>query len=67
MGYLNPALNFGISVASNNWEKHYVYWVGTFAGGVLAAILNGLIFASDDALWIVKIMNRRRYFPERIT
>ena len=67
MGYLNPALNFGISAASNNWEKHYVYWVGTVAGGVLAAILHGLIFASDDALWIVKIVNRRRYFPERIT
>ncbi|CAB3979176.1 probable aquaporin TIP-type [Paramuricea clavata] len=61
-GYLNPVLNFGIAVASGTWTKHYVYWVGTALGGIIATILHGLIFASDDQLWI----KSRNYVPERI-
>lgn len=61
-GYLNPALNFGIAVASGTWTKHYVYWVGTMLGGMIAAILHGLVFASEDQLWI----KPRNNVPERI-
>ena len=61
-GYLNPVLNFGIAVASGTWTKHYVYWVGTALGGILATLLHGLVFAVDDQLWITP----RSYVPERI-
>ncbi|XP_028398267.1 aquaporin TIP2-1-like [Dendronephthya gigantea] len=63
-GYLNPVLNFGIAVASGSWTKHYVYWIGTGFGGILATLLHGLIFASDDELWIKPHSD---YIPERIT
>ena len=61
-GYLNPALNFGIAAASGVWTKHYVYWVGTALGGIKATLLHGLIFASDQQLWI----KPHSYIPERI-
>jgi glycerol uptake facilitator-like aquaporin len=61
-GYLNPVLNFGIAMASGQWTKHYVYWVGTALGGIIATLLHGLVFASDDQLWIAP----RGFIPERI-
>ena len=62
-GYLNPALNFGIAAASGVWTKHYVYWAGTALGGINAALMYGLVFASDHHLWIRQPSS---YMPERI-
>lgn len=41
---MNPARSFGPSVVQNMWENHWVYWVGPFAGAVVAAILYKLVF-----------------------
>ena len=49
-------------MASGQWTKHYVYWVGTALGGIIATLLHGLVFASDDQLWIAP----RGFIPERI-
>lgn len=38
-GALNPARAFGPSLAALDWQNHWVYWVGPFLGGALAALL----------------------------
>lgn len=36
---MNPARSLGPAFWNNNWEAHWVYWVGPFVGGILTAVL----------------------------
>jgi len=45
---INPARSFGPAVIMNKWEDHWVYWIGPFAGALLAAILYCLVFCHMD-------------------
>jgi aquaporin TIP len=36
---LNPSRAFGPALATGEWSRHFVYWIGPLAGGALAALL----------------------------
>ena len=35
-GAFNPARAFGPAILSNNWNNHWIYWLGDFVGAGLA-------------------------------
>jgi MIP family channel proteins len=43
-GAFNPARAFGPELVSNHWTNAWVWYVGPFAGGALAAILYELVY-----------------------
>jgi aquaporin PIP len=47
---INPARSFGSAVAGDQWENHYVFWVGPLVGGPVTAIMYELVFKAgrDD-------------------
>jgi MIP family channel proteins len=45
-GALNPARAFGPELVANYWTNAWVYYVGPFAGGALAAILYEVLYLS---------------------
>lgn len=47
-GSMNPARSFGPAVAyavfdDEVWTYHYIFWVGPFAGALVAALCTGII------------------------
>ena len=38
-GSMNPARSFGPAWALGIWENHWIYWFGTFAGSITAALI----------------------------
>ena len=38
-GSLNPARSLGPAIFSNEWEHHYVYWIGPLVGAIFAGFL----------------------------
>ena len=40
---LNPSRAFGPALATSEWTRHYVYWIGPLSGGALAALLQHLL------------------------
>ncbi|GAA6234095.1 aquaporin-1-like [Lates japonicus] len=52
---INPARSFGPALILNNFENHWVYWVGPMCGGVAAALIYDFLLSPkfDD-------------FPERM-
>jgi aquaporin TIP len=43
-GAMNPARAFGPQLAGNHWEHGWIWYVGPFAGGVIAASLYELLY-----------------------
>lgn len=41
---LNPARTFGPALASGHCANHWIYWSGPICGGVIAALLNQVVF-----------------------
>src|SRR5438067_2144259 len=39
---MNPARVFGPALAAGFWHDHYVYWLGPFIGGAVAALVYGV-------------------------
>ncbi|CAN0185408.1 unnamed protein product, partial [Discosporangium mesarthrocarpum] len=36
---INPARTLGTSVTNNNFDDHWVFWIGPLLGGVLATLV----------------------------
>jgi len=47
---MNPARSFGPSLIANQWEHHWIYWLGPITGGLFATIIWDLIFRSRPPL-----------------
>ncbi|KAL4323055.1 hypothetical protein HN51_068109 [Arachis hypogaea] len=45
---MNPAASFGPAVVNWSWTHHWLYWVGPFIGGAIAANMYDNIFIGDD-------------------
>jgi glycerol uptake facilitator-like aquaporin len=43
---INPARSFGPALASENWDAHWVFWLGPLAGGVLAGVSYQMLYGS---------------------
>ncbi|XP_042907543.1 aquaporin AQPAe.a-like isoform X2 [Parasteatoda tepidariorum] len=44
---MNTARSFGPAVILNNWENHWIYWVGPILGGVVAGLIYEHLFAAS--------------------
>lgn len=42
---MNPARSLGSAVASNDYDTHWVYWVGPILGGCIASLLYKFLFS----------------------
>src|SRR3972149_2300704 len=41
---MNPARSFGPALVANEWDDHWVYWVGPLAGAGLAALIYYFVY-----------------------
>lgn len=53
-GSLNPARSLGPAIFANQWEYHYVYWIGPLVGAIVAGLLYRTIWAHNDRRMFVK-------------
>ena len=45
---MNPSRSFGTSFILNDWDNHWVYWLGPIAGASAASLLYTLIFKAPE-------------------
>jgi glycerol uptake facilitator-like aquaporin len=38
-GSVNPARSLGPAIFANEWENHFVYWIGPLVGAIIAGFL----------------------------
>ncbi|CAF1278631.1 unnamed protein product [Rotaria sordida] len=53
-GSLNPARSLGPAIFNNQWDHHYVYWIGPLVGAIVAALLYRTVWAHHDRRMFVK-------------
>ncbi|CAF2766425.1 unnamed protein product [Rotaria sp. Silwood2] len=53
-GSLNPARSLGPAIFANQWEHHYVYWIGPLVGAIVAGFLYRMVWAHYDRRMFVK-------------
>ena len=53
-GSLNPARSLGPAIFSNQWEDHFVYWIGPIVGAIVAGFLYRTVWAHHDRRMFVK-------------
>jgi aquaporin PIP len=41
---INPSRSFGSALVSNNWEAHWVFWLGPIGGGLISCLVYELVF-----------------------
>lgn len=58
---MNTARSFGPAVILNNWENHWIYWVGPILGGVVAGLIYEHLFAAPDKELEQSRMNSHGY------
>jgi len=46
---MNPARAFGAALLTNYWPSHWIYWVGPFLGGAVAALVYRNLVLPDRA------------------
>ncbi|XP_066931174.1 aquaporin AQPAn.G-like [Clytia hemisphaerica] len=45
---INPARSFGPAVIMDSWKDHWIFWIGPFVGGLVAALLYSCIFYAEE-------------------
>jgi MIP family channel proteins len=45
---MNPARSFGPALVANEWDDHWVYWIGPLAGAAIAAVLYYFVYLTRD-------------------
>jgi len=53
-GSLNPARSLGPAIFANEWENHFVYWIGPLVGAIIAGFLYRTVWAHYDRRMFVK-------------
>jgi len=53
-GSLNPARSLGPAIFANQWEHHFVYWIGPLVGAIIAGLLYRAVWAHHDRRFFVK-------------
>lgn len=53
-GSLNPARSLGPAIFANEWEHHFVYWIGPIVGGIFAGLFYRAVWAHYDRRIFVK-------------
>jgi len=53
-GSLNPARSLGPAIFANEWENHFVYWIGPLVGAIVAGFLYRTVWAHYDRRMFVK-------------
>jgi aquaporin related protein len=53
-GSLNPARSLGPAIFANEWENHFVYWIGPLVGAIVAGFLYRTVWANYDRRMFVK-------------
>lgn len=53
-GSLNPARSLGPAIFANEWDYHYVYWIGPLVGAIVAGLLYRAVWAHNDRRMFVK-------------
>jgi len=54
---INPARSFGPALIMNQWDNHWIYWVGPFVGGILAPIVYNFIFYAEEEKYSEQAQN----------
>ncbi|XP_063780070.1 aquaporin-4-like [Pseudophryne corroboree] len=44
---MNPARSLGTSVVFNQWQNHWIYWIGPMMGSILASFIYEYVFCPD--------------------
>lgn len=53
-GSLNPARSLGPAIFANEWEHHFVYWIGPIVGAIIAGLFYRTVWAHSDRRICVK-------------
>jgi len=53
-GSVNPARSLGPAIFANEWEHHFVYWIGPLVGAIIAGFLYRTVWAHYDRRMFVK-------------
>lgn len=53
-GSLNPARSLGPAIFANEWEHHFVYWIGPIVGAIIAGLFYRTVWAHSDRRIFVK-------------
>ena len=71
MRSINPARSFGPALAGHHWHGHWVFWVGPYAGAIVAALVYELVFREfppPQVRVVIPLRSRQRSqtFPRRV-
>ncbi|PIN97995.1 Aquaporin-4 [Aquarana catesbeiana] len=47
---MNPARSLATSLVFNEWQSHWVYWIGPMMGGILSAFVYQYLFCPDPEM-----------------
>jgi aquaporin Z len=62
-GAVNPARVFGPALATGEWTRHWVYWLGPMVGGGLAALVHQVLLTRSMALDVKPLAAATRAAP----